>query len=424
LKEIFKGSVVIFAFKLIGAVSLFGVHLLIARYYGASTLGVFNLILALLTLSAIFSRLGLDMYIIRKLPEIENDKVLTAGFIQRVFKLLFTGSIVLMLLFLCFSSLINQYIFKSIDASNYLIVLAVLVIPFSYFSVIPEIFRGLRDIKIYSFYRNLAQNILVLLILAFFINFLNIKLNPIWVLYIVLIVVLIVMMCHLYNFLRKKNISIFDKGNYKEKILIYSYPMLFTSSMMFLMGNVDSFMISYYLDEHQVGIYSAIIKLSLGITFILASVNNYILPNVSKAYCSNEISQLVKIYHDSIKLIIVITLPILMIMLLFPSFFLGLFGEDFEDYTNVYYVILLMNFIFVLIGPVVNILNMINQQLYVKNIMFIALILNISLNLILIPSMGILGAAVGTTIATFVWKFLGFVKLKQEIKNMKDKNAA
>lgn len=199
--------------------------------------------------------------------------------------------------------------------------------------------------------------------------------------------------------------------------------MLFTSSMMFLMGNVDSFMIGYYLDEHQVGIYSAIIKLSLAVTFILTSVNNYILPNVSKAYCSNEISQLIKIYQDSIKLIIVITLPFLMIMLLFPSFFLGLFGEDFESYTNVYYVVLLMNFIFVLIGPVVNILNMINQQLYVKNIMFIGLILNITLNLVLIPLFGILGAAVGTMISVFAWKLLGIIKLKQEIKNMKDKNA-
>ena len=112
-----------------------------------------------------------------------------------------------------------------------------------------------------------------------------------------------------------------------------------------------------------------------------------------------------------------------MITLLFPSFFLGLFGEDFEDYTNVYYVILLMNFIFVLIGPVINILNMINQQLYVKNIMFIALILNISLNLVLIPSMGILGAAVGTMIATLVWKLFGFIKLKQEIKNMENTSA-
>jgi O-antigen/teichoic acid export membrane protein len=423
LKDILKGSAVIFLFKAVGAASLFGVHLLIARHYGASTLGVFNLVLALLTFGTIFSRLGLDMYVIRVLPGIENDKTLVAGFIQKTFKLLFVGSIVSMLFLMISSSLINQNIFKSFDASDYLIVLAVLLIPFTYFSVIPEIFRGFQDIKIYSFYRNLAQNLLVLLILAFFINFLNITLDPIWVLYAVLLVITIAMACHLYNFLKKKNISLFDKGNYEEKILINSYPMLLTSSMMFLMGNVDSFMISYYLDEHQVGIYSAIIKLSLAITFILASVNNYILPNVSKAYCSNEISQLIKIYQDSIKLIIVITLPFLVIMLLFPSFFLGLFGKDFEDYTNVYYVILLMNFIFVLIGPVINILNMINQQLYVKNIMFIALFLNISLNLVLIPSMGILGAAVGTMIATLVWKLFGFIKLKQEIKNMENTSA-
>jgi O-antigen/teichoic acid export membrane protein len=423
LKDLLKGSAVIFLFKAVGAASLFGVHLLIARHYGASTLGVFNLVLALLTFGTIFSRLGLDMYVIRVLPGIENDKTLVAGFIQKTFKLLFVGSIVSMLFLMISSSLINQNIFKSFDASDYLIVLAMLVIPFTYFSVIPEIFRGFQDIKIYSFYRNLAQNLLVLLILAFFINFLNITLDPVWVLYVVLFVVTIVMAYHLYNFLKERNISLFSKGNYKENILINSYPMLFTSSMMFLMGNVDSLMISYYLDEHQVGIYSAIIKLSLAITFILASVNNYILPKISKAYSSGEIDKLVKLYQNSIKLIVFSTFPIIITMLLYPSFFLGLFGEEFKSYTNVFYVVLLMSFIFVLIGPVINILNMINQQLYVKNIIFIALILNISLNLVLIPFLGILGAAVGTMISTLAWKLLGFVKLKQEIKKMEGNGA-
>jgi O-antigen/teichoic acid export membrane protein len=423
LKDILKGSAVIFLFKAVGAASLFGVHLLIARHYGASTLGVFNLVLALLTFGTIFSRLGLDMYVIRVLPGIENDKTLVAGFIQKTFKLLFVGSIVSMLFLMISSSLINQNIFKSFDASDYLIVLAVLVIPFTYFSVIPEIFRGFQDIKIYSFYRNLAQNLLVLLILAFFINFLNITLDPVWVLYVVLFVVTIVMAYHLYNFLKEKNISLFSKGNYKENILINSYPMLFTSSMMFLMGNVDSLMISYYLDEHQVGIYSAIIKLSLAITFILASVNNYILPKISKAYSSGEIDKLVKLYQNSIKLIVFSTFPVIITMLLYPSFFLGLFGEEFKSYTNVFYVVLLMSFIFVLIGPVINILNMINQQLYVKNIIFIALILNISLNFVLIPFLGILGAAVATMISTLAWKLLGFVKLKQEIKKMEGNGA-
>jgi O-antigen/teichoic acid export membrane protein len=423
LKDILKGSAVIFLFKAVGAASLFGVHLLIARHYGASTLGVFNLVLALLTFGTIFSRLGLDMYVIRVLPGIENDKTLVAGFIQKTFKLLFVGSIVSMLFLMISSSLINQNIFKSFDASDYLIVLAVLVIPFTYFSVIPEIFRGFQDIKIYSFYRNLAQNLLVLLILAFFINFLNITLDPVWVLYVVLFVVSIVMAYHLYNFLKERNISLFSKGNYKENILINSYPMLFTSSMMFLMGNVDSLMISYYLDEHQVGIYSAIIKLSLAITFILASVNNYILPKISKAYSSGEIDKLVKLYQNSIKLIVFSTFPVIITMLLYPSFFLGLFGEEFKSYTNVFYVVLLMSFIFVLIGPVINILNMINQQLYVKNIIFIALILNISLNLVLIPFLGILGAAVGTMLSTLAWKLLGFVKLKREIKKMEGNGA-
>jgi O-antigen/teichoic acid export membrane protein len=403
LKDILKGSAVIFLFKVVGALSLFGVHLLIARHYGASTLGVFNLVLALLVFGSIFSKLGLDMYVVRVLPGIENDKTLVAGFIQKTFKLLFVGSIVSMLLLMIFSSLINQYIFKSFDASSYLIVLAVLVIPFTYFSVIPEIFRGFQDIKIYSFYRNLVQNLLVLLILAFFINFLNITLDPVWVLYVVLFVVTIVVACHLYNFLKEKNISLFDKGNYKEKILIYSYPMFFTTSMIFLMGNVDSFMISYYLDEAQVGIYAVCLKISFLIAFVPASINGFIAPKISSAFVKKDYSEIKKIYKDSVKLILIATTPALLILFIFPGFFLELFGKEFANAAVTLIIINIAFAINALFGLGAYLLNMTDNQKVLMKLLFVGLILNMGLNFLLIPSYQLNGAAFATFVSMSLW---------------------
>jgi O-antigen/teichoic acid export membrane protein len=90
--------------------------------------------------------------------------------------------------------------------------------------------------------------------------------------------------------------------------------MLFTSSMLFLMGNIDSFMIGYFIDEKNVGFYSACIKISLLITFILSSVNNYITPKISKAYHEKRIIDLVKIYKTSVQLIILSSLPIIIVI--------------------------------------------------------------------------------------------------------------
>jgi O-antigen/teichoic acid export membrane protein len=403
LKDILKGSAVIFLFKAVGAASLFGVHLLIARHYGASTLGVFNLVLALLAFSAIFSRLGLDMYVVRVLPGIENDKTSVTGFIQKTFKLLFVGSVVSMLLVMISSSLINQYIFKSFDASSYLIALAVLLIPFTYFSVIPEIFRGFQDIKIYSFYRNLAQNFLVLLILAFFIYFLNITLDPIWVLYAVLFIIAIVIACHLYSFLKVKDISLSDKGNYKEKILIYSYPMLFTTSMIFLMGNVDSFLISYYLNEAQVGIYAVCLKISFLIAFVPASINGFIAPKISSAFAKKDYSEIKRIYKGSVKLILIATTPVLLILFIFPELILGIFGKEFANATVTLIIINMAFAINALFGLGAYLLNMTDNQKVLMKLLFVGLILNIGLNFLLIPSYQLNGAAFATFVSMSFW---------------------
>lgn len=413
MKDILKGSAAIFFFKVAGAASLFGVHLLIARHYGASTLGVFNLVLALLAIGAIFSRFGLDMYVVRVLPGIENDKTLVAGFIQKTFKLLFVGSIASMLLLMISSSLINQHIFKSFDASSYLIALAVLIIPYTYFSVIPEIFRGFQDIKIYSFYRNLAQNFLMFLILTFFINFLNITLDPISVLYAVLFVITIVMAYHLHSFLKEKNISLFDKCNYNKQILIYSYPMLFTSSMIFMMGNVDHFMISYYLDEAQVGIYSACIKLSFVITFILASVNGFVAPKISKAHSEDDTEQVKQIYRGSVKLVVLTSLPIFILLYSFPELFLGLFGQEFTKATVTLLIINTAFLINVLCGPVGHLLNMTDHQLDFMKILMIGLVINFILNIMLIPAYQINGAAIATFFSMGFWNLASLILLKK-----------
>ncbi|WP_038249443.1 flippase [Ghiorsea bivora] len=403
MKDILKGSALIFIFKVLGAASLFGVHLIIARHYGASSLGVFNLVLALITFGTVFSRLGLDMYVLRVIPEIENDKILAAGFIQQVFKLLFVGSIASMFFLMLASSLLDQYIFKSFDAKNYIFALALLMVPFTFFNVIPEIFRGFQDLKVYSLYRNVSQNLLLLITLAGFIYLLGNKPDPVWVLYMVLVGITFVMTFHLYRFLSHKHVNIFRVASYDRKILKYSYPMLFTTSMMFLMGNVDSFMISYYLDETQVGIYAACLKLSLLGTFVLASINGFIAPKISKAYVKQDTFEIKRIYYSSVKIILMAAIPLSLLLIIFSDFFLGLFGEEF---SLAYIVLWIVSGTFVVssaFGPIGYLLNLTDSQELVAKVISISLLVNMILNAVLIPLLGLIGAGVATLTSTLLW---------------------
>jgi O-antigen/teichoic acid export membrane protein len=218
----------------------------------------------------------------------------------------------------------------------------------------------------------------------------------------------------LYKFLKKRDIDIIVGGEYQDKILAYSYPMLLTSSVMFLMGYVDSFMISYYLDEYQVGIYSVCLNLSMILTFIPLSIGGFIAPKISQAHSKEDSSKVKEIFSNSIKLITVVTIPIFSLLYAYPELFLGLFGEEFVVASTTLLIINLGFLSEAMTAPVGFILNMTDNQHIFMRILIIALVINIVLNALLIPLYGINGAAIAILSSMLFWTLSSFAVLKRK----------
>ena len=411
MKEIFKGSFVIFIFKILGAISLFSIYIMIPRYYGVETFGIFNLIFALLMIGTVISRIGLDIYVIRIIPTLKNEQKKISLFLKAVLKILFITSLMVTLLIFFISNIIDQYLFKSIDASAYLTVLALMILPYTFFNVLVEVFRGLDDIKIYSFFRNLSQNGSIALLLAISIFF-SLNYHPVYILFTAIGIITISLIFVLYKFLKKRNITIFKDGQYNENILKHSYPMFLTASIMFIMGYIDSFMISYYLNEYQVGIYGACISLSMIITFIPMAIGSYISPKVSQAYANNDKQKVKDIFNDSLKLIATTTVPVFLIILYFSNYFLGLFGTTFTVATSTLLIVSIGFLSESLCGPVGFILNMTDNQHIFMKILIIALLMNIIFNALLIPIYGINGAAIALLLSMLFWTISSLAILK------------
>ena len=413
MKDILQGSLVILLFKILGAFSLFLTYILIPRYYGVEVFGIFNLIFALLMIGTVISRMGLDTYVLRVISTLEDEREKVSLFLKSVFGILFLSSILVSLLLLLFIDYIDGFLFKSIDAHNYLVGLALIILPYTFFNVFPEIFRGFDDIKRYSFFRNLSQNFTLALFLGVGIIF-SLDYSPIYILYTAILFITLSISIVLYRFLKRKNINLFVKGRYSDKILKNSYPMFLAASIMYIMGYVDSFMISYYLDEYQVGIYSACINLSMIITFIPMAIGGFISPKVSKYYSSGEKQKVKDIFKNSLLIITAVTIPIFLVIYFYAEFFLGLFGEAFIVATTT---LLITNIAFLseaLCGPVGFILNMTDNQHVFMRILIISLLINIVFNAILIPIYGINGAAVAMLLSMFFWTIGSLVVLKRK----------
>lgn len=413
MKDILKGSFVIFMFKVLGAGSLFLTYILIPRYYSVELFGVFNLIFALMVITAVIARVGLDTYVLRVISSSENNIHEISLFLKEVFKMVFLGSLIVSVVILLLEETINTYIFKSIDASNYLVGVAISILPYTFFNVLPEVFRGFDEITRYAFFRNFSQNFTVFLLILITI-LLEKKYDPIYILYFSVMIITVILMVFLYFFLKEKKITIAIKGKYKNKILKNSYPMFLAASIMFLMSYIDSFMIAYYLDEYQVGIYNACISLSMMITFIPMAIGGFISPKVSLAYSKGDKSEVKKIFKNSLIIIFIITLPIFGILYFYAEFFLGIFGDAFKVATTT---LLLTSIAFLseaLTGPVGFILNMTDNQHIFMRILLVSLVINIILNMILIPIYGINGAAIAILVSMLFWTLGSLVILKRK----------
>lgn len=413
MKDILKGSFIIFIFKIFGAASLFLTYILIPQYYGVEAFGTFNIMFGLLMIGTVVSRLGLDTYVLRIIPSFELNSEKTSLFLKEIIKILLLSSFTVSLLILLFLEPINTYLFKSLDVRDYLIGLALMILPYTLFNVFPEVFRGFYEIKLYSFFRNLLQNITLVILLGIAIIF-SLNYSPIDILYLTVIIISILISGVLFVFLKKKNVSIWISGKYEDKILRNSYPMFLGASLMFVMSYIDSFMIAYYLDEYQVGIYSACINLSMIITFIPIAIGGYISPKVAKAYSENKKEEVQNIFKNSLIIIIVVTLPIFLFIYVYAESLLGLFGVAFTVATTT---LLITNIAFLseaLCGPVGFILNMTDNQHIFMRILIVSLLINIIFNALLIPIYGINGAAIAMMLSMFFWTIGSLVFLKKK----------
>ena len=102
MKDILRGSFVIFMFKVLGAGSLLLTSILISRYYSVELFGVFNLIFALMVITAVIARVGLDTYVLRVISSSENNMHEISLFLKEVFKIIFLGSLIVTIMILFF----------------------------------------------------------------------------------------------------------------------------------------------------------------------------------------------------------------------------------------------------------------------------------------------------------------------------------
>jgi O-antigen/teichoic acid export membrane protein len=164
----------------------------------------------------------------------------------------------------------------------------------------------------------------------------------------------------------------------------------------------DTLLLGFLSDSAQVGIYNVATRLVMLAAFVMSPINSAFQPYIAHLFHQGETRDLEHMYRTTTSWIVRLSLPAFIALLVFPQRMLELFGPEFAAGATVTMILALGKLVDAATGPCGLMLNM--SGLVRTNMVdnMVALVLNVALNLLLIPRYGINGAALAWAVSLTV----------------------
>jgi O-antigen/teichoic acid export membrane protein len=401
-RDLVKGSILSFIFRLIGVGCSYIFTLSISQIYGAETLGRMSLSMIVFQIFTVILSAGIPTAILKF---VAADKKLTSGHFQNTFffkslLLIFISSTAGSSLLYLSSQWISTHIFNDESLSSFLSTFALVIPAFALLQALSEYFRARKEVALFNsliyIFPFLIPSIFILLF-YFFSAFVQPD-----IFYIIGIVISLIIAVGI--FLQKGfHPSLYNAPKVKARfVLTQSFPMLLSNSLVYLMGWIDTLMLGYLASTIDVGLYSVVVKVSNFSLIFISSVNTTSAPKIASLYAQGQKEKLAHHMRNSTNLIFGVSIIMILLAIAFNQQILSLFGEEFRAGGLALIILLAGQAFNTFSGNVGVFMNMTGGQKMLRNFTFIAVILNIILNYLFIPHFGIVGAAAGSAAANIL----------------------
>lgn len=185
--------------------------------------------------------------------------------------------------------------------------------------------------------------------------------------------------------------------------LIFALPFFIKAGMSVIHKNIDIIILGTTLTKADVGIYTAAVSAVAFMEFVLLSVNSIFAPKISEFHAQGRLSELQQTLRQISHLLFWPNLILVGIVIAFGPFILSIYGAEFISAYTVLIVLALAQLANASAGSVGYILAMTGYARTNAIVFGAASVLNVILNLLLIPYLGINGAALATLITTAAW---------------------
>lgn len=199
-----------------------------------------------------------------------------------------------------------------------------------------------------------------------------------------------------------------------QQLLTLSAPMMLGEFGVILLGRVDHLMLEILSTSEDAGVYGLVLRLSAIGLFIPAAIGVIAAPKIAGIYWSGDRAAFRRTAVLIARLMFAGALLPTVILCAAPGFWMGLFGAGFERGGWALVGLCLAGLVISSTGFIGSILNMTGSEKFYRNIILFALALNIVLNLILIPILGVNGAAISSLATVLIWNAAAVVHIRRK----------
>lgn len=153
-----------------------------------------------------------------------------------------------------------------------------------------------------------------------------------------------------------------------------------------------------YVSAENLAVLAVTQRIAQVVNFVLIVSNLLTAPLYASLHDKNKISHLQSVARRSTKVTALMAMPVLVVLLLFPEWILGFFGEDYISGKNLLRILALAQFINVATGSVGYLLTMCGYEKDLRNSTLWSSCVGLFLAFLLTPVLGTLGSAIATAI--------------------------
>lgn len=376
--------------------------IIVARLLGTSELGILALAGTIVAICVGLGRLGLENVLLRFVATAADDgkwaevgAILAKGF---SYSLIASGLLTATLLLL--SPTIANELFNEPNLSTPLRIMALSIIPSALIILTGELLKAVNRTTEANFIETTAATLAIFPVLAFLFWTIG-RIEAADLATISLIGSVVVFFFAWWRWTRAAPRVRYGETSFDgSRLMATALPLLIVGAAHLLVTTTDIVMLGVWSSSDQVGIYSVAARTALVTGLPLAAINTIVASAFARLYAKGKKQELRDYACNGAFLVTAATVPVATLLCFWPSEILLIFGNSFVPGAPSLVVLTLGQVVAGITGSVGYLLVMSGHEKLLRNAVIGGAILNVALNAILIPSMGILGAAAATATST------------------------